>query len=91
MNEKLLIIGECTAEIKKLLLQLFTAEAESIHCIPADNNSLVCVAGGQAETQEQLKALGYKTVMVAYTDELINKTIGNSYLEKYGYKFEDGV
>ncbi len=26
MNEKLLIIGECTAEIKKLLLQLFTAE-----------------------------------------------------------------
>ena len=91
MNENLLIIGGDTAEIKKLLLQLFTAEAESIQCIPANNNSLICVADGQAETQEQLKALGYKTVTVAYTDELINKTIGNSELEKHGYKFEDGV
>ena len=92
MNDKLLIIGGGdTAEIKKLLLKLFTAESESIHCIPTDNNSFVCVADGQAATQEQLKALGYKTVTIAYTDELINKTIGNSDLEKHGYKFEDGV
>ncbi|WP_251546323.1 MULTISPECIES: hypothetical protein [Pumilibacter] len=91
MNEKLLIIGECTAEIKKLLLQLFTAETESIQCFPTDNDSFICVAEGQAETQEQLKSLGYKTVTIAYTNDLINKIIGNSDLEKHGYKFEDGV
>ena len=91
MNEKLLIIGSDTAEIKKLLLKLFTAEAESSQGFPTDNNSLICVADGQAETKEQLKSLGYKTVTIAYTDELINKTIGNSDLEKHGYKFEDGV
>lgn len=91
MNEKLLIIGGDIAEIKKLLLKLFTAEVESAENIPTDNNSFVCVVGRQAETQEQLKALGYKTVTIAYTDELINKTIGNSDLDKHGYKFEDGV
>ena len=91
MNEKLLIIGGDIAEIKKLLLKLFTAESESIQCFPTDNDSFICVADGQADTQEQLKSLGYKTVTIAYTNELINKTIGNSDLEKHGYKFEDGM
>ncbi len=91
MNEKLLIIGGDIAEIKKLLLKLFTAESERIQCFPTDNDSFICVADGQADTQEQLKSLGYKTVSIAYTDDLINKTIGNSDLEKHGYKFEDGV
>lgn len=91
MNDKLLVIGGNTAEIKKLLLKLFTAEAESAQSALADNSAFICVADGHADMQEELKAHGYKTVTIAYTDELINKTIGNSDLEKHGYKFEDGM
>lgn len=91
MNDKLLIIDENTAEIKNLLLKLFTAELEGTKNIPTYNASFVCVADGQAETQEQLKALGYKTVTVAYTNKLVKKEIGYGDLEKPGYKFEDGI
>lgn len=91
MNDKLLIIGGNAAEIKKLLLKLFTSDAESVQSIPADNKAFVCVESERSDVIKQLKALGYKMVTIAYTDECINKTIGNDDLEKHGYKFEDGV
>ena len=91
MNDKLSFIGVVVAEIKKMLLKLFTAEAENAENVSADKTSFVCVESKRSDIVEQLKTFGYKTVMIAYTDELINNTIGNGDLEKHGYKFEDGV
>ncbi len=91
MNDKLLIIGEDTSDIKKLLLKLFTAEAESAESISVDKASFVCVESERSDVVEQMNTLGYKMVAIAYADELVNKEIGNGDLEKYGYKFEDGM
>ncbi|MCX4363840.1 MAG: hypothetical protein OSJ74_10760, partial [Clostridia bacterium] len=57
MNDKLLVIGGNTAEIKKLLLKLFTAEAESAQSALADNSAFICVADGHADMQEELKEI----------------------------------
>lgn len=91
MNDKLLIIGENTAKIKKLLLKLFTSETERAESIPGDNKAFVCVESERKDAFEQMKTLGYKMIAIAYTEELVNKEIGNGDLEKHGYKFEDGM
>lgn len=90
MKDKLLLIGDSQdpAEIKKLLLKLFCADIEKAEFSEMyDENLLIC---GNVD-KAKLEALGYKTVTIAYSEKKINEKIGNTDLEKGGYKFEDGM
>lgn len=91
MKDKLLILrgGKTLDKIKQLLLKLFCADPEISDVIDKyDENLLLCCDSDQ---EKQMKTLGYKTVTFAYTDKKISEQIGNTDLEKGGYKFEDGV
>lgn len=92
---KILLVGKCNPdEIKKLVTKLFCADSiEQVDGAPTvfDENLFVCADGERGDVANILKELGYKTVTIAYTQSAINQTIGNSDLEKHGYKFEDGV
>lgn len=98
MIQKILIADSeiCAEEVKKLFIKAV--------CVPKtiitqekinekNDGAVICFSNSSdfTATAEKLNVLGYKCVLIAYTDELLKEKIGNSDLEKHGYKFEDGV
>lgn len=98
MIEKILVADSelCAEEAKKLFIKAVCVPETVItqeEITVKNDGAVICLSNRLdfSVASEKLKSLGYKTVLLAYTDELLKEKIDNSDLEKYGYKFEDGV
>lgn len=98
MIEKILFADSelCAEEVKKLFIKAICVPKTVItkeEITEKNDSAVICLSNSfdYASVAKNLNALGYKTVLLAYTDELITEKIDNSDLEKHGYKFEDGV
>lgn len=86
----------CAEEVKKLFLKAVCVPETVItqeEITVKNDGAIICLSNCSDVfvVSEKLNSLGYKTVLLAYTDELLKEKIDNSDLEKNGYKFEDGV
>lgn len=98
MIQKILIADSelCAEEVKKLFVKAVCVPQTVItkdEIIVKNEGTIICLSNCAdfSVASDKLNSLGYKTVLLAYTEELLKEKIGNSDLEKHGYKFEDGV